>query len=213
MISRDFLFLMMNSSANFETFIQRGLFDNVKRKTTVNRDYIEFEDKNLIGAENSRLFWKDFDAIRYGYERIRGYSFYIGLRRKIYIRNKDHDEIKISIASVYNFRHKQRNREFSEILNAIFDFFLNDHVANLIKSIESGETLNLSKVQVSNSKVSFLIKKIEVDIDFLVLNMASYNRFFHIYSEADKEKTIRIDYLEDWNSMILYSVLKYFLKK
>ena len=67
------------ASSHFETFIQRGFLDNSKRKIAINKECIEFEGKNLINPENSRLYWKDFDGIRYGYERIRGYYFYIGL--------------------------------------------------------------------------------------------------------------------------------------
>lgn len=57
-----------NTSPYFEAFIQRGFPDNIKRKVFVNEEYIEFEDKDRVDAENTRLYWKDFAAMRCGYE-------------------------------------------------------------------------------------------------------------------------------------------------
>jgi hypothetical protein len=207
---------MISSSQNispfFETFIQRGVLDNIKRKVFVNEEYIEFEDKNRVGAENVRLYWKDFAAIRYGYEWIRGYYFYIGLRRMIFIRDSYNNEIKISLTSFYNLRNKRNQEKFSEILGAIFKFFLTNHIAGLIKLIKHGQIISLSGIQISKEDITFNHKKELIRIDFLVLNIAAYKRYFYIYSEIDKERGIRINFLEDWNSMLLYSVIKNILK-
>lgn len=201
-----------NTSTYFETFIQRSFLDNLKRKVFVNEEYIEFEDKNRVGVENARLYWKNFATIRYGYEWIRGYYFYIGLRRMIFIRDSDNNEIKISLTSFYNLRNKRNQEKFSEILGAIFKFFLTKHVAGLTKLIKDGQTISLSGIQISNEDITFNHKKELIRIDFLVLNIASYKRYFYIYSEIDKESGIRINFLEDWNSMLLYSVIKNILK-
>jgi len=42
--------------------------------------------------------------------------------------------------------------------------------------------------------------------------MASYKRYFYIYSEIDNEKGLRVDFLQDWNSMLLYSLIKNLFK-
>lgn len=207
---------MMASSqtalSHFETFIQRGFLDNRERKVVITKEYIEFEDKNRIDSENSRLYWKDFDAIRYGNERIRGYSFYIGLKRQIFIQDSNKNQIKISLTSLYSFRHKKNHEKFSEILNTIFNSFLNSHVFTLIELVKSGQKITLAGVEVSKDEVAYHFKKELLKIDFLVLNIASYKSYFYIYSEIDKERSFRVNFLEDWNSMLLYSVIKNFLK-
>ncbi len=214
---RIFLFLVMNpihnEPAHFETYIQRGFLDNAPRKIIINSEYIEFEDKNRVDAENSKLYWKDFDGIRYGYERISGYYFYIGLKRKIYIKDVNSNQIKISLTSLYKIRSKRNHQKFSEILQAIFDSFLSNRLKSLIEAVKSGETITLAGVKVSQQQVEFNYKEKLANIDLLVLNIATYKSYFYIYSEAENEIGIRINYLDDWNSALLYSIIKNLLKK
>ncbi len=204
---------IQNKPAHFETYIQRGFLDNLPRKIIINPEYIEFEDKNRVNAENSKLYWKDFDGIRYGYERIRGYSFYIGLKRSIYVKDTNNNQIKISLTSLYKIRSKRNQEKYSEILHAIFDFFLNSYLGKIIQDVKSGETVTFGGVKVSAQQVEFNFKKESVNIDFLVLNIASYRTYFYIHSEADNEVGIRINFLEEWNSILLYSLIKNLLGK
>jgi hypothetical protein len=165
-------------SSDFETCIQRGFLDNSRRKIIINKEYIEFEDKNLINSENSRIDWKDFDGIRYGYEQVRGFYFNIGWRRQIFIRDSAKKQIKIYLTSLYNFRNKWNQEKFSMILQAILNAFLTNHVAQLINLVKSGQIVSLAGTQVSKDEIVFNFKKELIKIDFLILNMASYRRYF-----------------------------------
>jgi hypothetical protein len=203
----------MNQIVNqVELAVQQGFVHALKRKVIVNKEFIEFEVNDLENPDTCRIYWKDFKQIRYGVEMIKGYAFYIGRKHRIYIRDAHQNEIKINLISFYGIKRKQNHEDFCQLTNSIYDLFLKDSIYQRMDHVCNNGTETFEKVSINNSGIDFPYNKTMVSISWEEVVLREYHGYFFIQNKSQPEQAIKVSYLEDWNAVIIYSMIQSFLK-
>jgi hypothetical protein len=192
-----------NTSPQAELHLQQGFVNKTKRKLVINKEFVEFETSDV---DRLRIYWKDFKDMRYGVELIRGYSFYIGRKYRIYIRDQQQDEIRINLVSFYGIHRKQNHEDFIRVINAFHKLFIDEYVYKLMEQITQQETIRFEKLTVDNTGIHFVHNKADVSWEEVVIR--EYKGFFFLQNKSTPEQALKISYLEDWNGGVIYSLVK-----
>ncbi|MFT3823132.1 MAG: hypothetical protein QM731_04395 [Chitinophagaceae bacterium] len=192
------------SPASFELLAHTGFF-GPKTKVTISPELISVHES---GGFLQTIYWKDFDKIKYGAQGINGYSFYIGTRRKIFIRDINNNEILLNLPSIYNIKSKLKQQQFSQILDALYRHFLLSYIDKLLAETGEGKMLTIGNVTIGPHSISYAVngKMYEVVINNIVLR--EYRGYFYIQDKTDPEKAVKVSFYEDWDAAILFAVVK-----
>ena len=197
----------------FEFIIKRGIWDSRPRKLIISDDCITFDDKSGEGDTLACFKKQDIKDCRYGVVWFHGLKFTIGREYQIYIRNREDQVIKINFSTFYGIKKQEYHKKSLAIINKLWDLYFSDVARKLISDFYEGKTINVCDVDISKSGVTIqsngLFKTIKNGITWDKLQTRSYVTYFAIYSSenpADINKSYK--YLDDWNTMVLYSVLR-----
>ena len=86
----------------------------------------EFDDKDLMSSQPTRLLKNDIAEWKYGIKWINGYQFTIGRIYCIDIRDSNNEVIKTRLKSIYGIRKKELSEKYSKIVNVLYDNFFYD---------------------------------------------------------------------------------------
>lgn len=197
--------------------VKRGLLDNRPRKLIINSDFIKFEDKDLR-SDTFTQFDKDvITDYRFGIKWIKGFEFTIGREYQIFIRNQNRETLKINFKSLYGINKNEHHKLYVEILEALWDFYFGNITNNFLDRFYNDEEFSIANVHFSKDKliikVDRLIKEDEIEISWNKLGTKDYHTYFAIYSIENPAKINKsFSYLDDWNTAILYSLVRTILK-
>lgn len=200
-----------------EFSIQRGILDNRKRKLILNKSYIQFESNDLK-SNLYTIFKKDEIAeFRYGMKWIT-FSATIGREYFIYIKNKQAKIIKISFATYFGRKKTEFHKIYSEIISSLNHFYFDEIAENLIKKHEENENIKIGEVLILNDsiviKTSGIMHVSEKSIALENVQTKDFITYFSIYSFENPSNINRgYSYLNDWNTSVLYTVLRTILSK
>jgi hypothetical protein len=202
---------------NSEFIIKRGLTDNAKRKLILNKNYIEFEDSDLYSKPNSYFKKEEILEYKCGIRWMR-YKFVFGREYLIYIRNTEDKILKINFKTYFGRKKKVYNVLFNEILDSLWDFHFKEIANDYVAKHNNGDEFYIGDVHFSPShitiKASGILNEISKSIPWENIRTRSYQTYFAIYSEADARNVNRgYSYLQDWNTIVLYSVLRTLLSQ
>jgi hypothetical protein len=198
----------MNQS--FELTVKSSILDR-DRKLSLNADFIEFEDKDLIGALPTRLEKSELSEFRHGINWISGIHLTIGRIYSVDIRDIHGKEINIRLKSLYGVRKKQLMEKYINIVRHLYDHYFNDISSDFLNKFSNGEEFSISGVVftaggvITNRKAGL--------VRWEDLETRSYRSYYTLSSKLDSTKYKAFVYLEDWNTGVLYTVSREILKE
>lgn len=205
---------MSEKQSEFE--IRRGLTDNYPRKLIVNQEFVQFENSDLYSIPFTRFKKEEIVEYKFGIHWMQ-YKFVFGREYLIYIRNTDNKIIKINFKTYFGNKKKEYHILFNEILDLLWDFHFKDIIDNFIEKHKKGEDFSIGEVLFTKDfvtiKVNGVLNETEKSIPWDKIKTRNYHTYFVIYSEDDARNINRgFSYLQDWNTSVLYSVLRTLLR-
>lgn len=196
--------------------IKRGITDNCSRQLIINDSFISFEDKDIVNNTFTTFTKDEIIAYRFG---IKWTTFYFtfGREYQIFIKNKDGKQIKINFKTYFGNKKYEYHSKYQEILDYLWDSYFSDSVNNYIDKHNKGESFQIENLVFTKDyiflKVDKLANKKEVKILWNDIRTKNYQTYFSIYSITNpKDINKAFSYLDDWNTGIIYSVLRTILR-
>lgn len=200
-----------------EYIIRRGITDNYPRKLILDQNQIKFDSKDSKN-DSFITFQKDQIAeYNFGVKWMR-YKFVFGREYVISIRNHDSQIIKINFKTYFGRKKDEYHRLCNEILDSLWELYFEEIATKYIQKHELGEDIKIGEVIVTKDGLSILstasLKPKNEFIPWEKVRTRSYTTYFAIYSKDDAVNVNRgYSYLNDWNTNVLYGVIKTLLKK
>lgn len=210
----------MQEKTNIEEkklIIKRGILDNSPRQLIINPEFIKFETENLR-SDLITIFEKhEIKDYQFGIRWIRGIEFTIGREYQILIRNHENKIIKISFKSYYGYKKTELHKLYAHILKEIWSNFFSEIADNFLEKFNRNETFTIGDVIFTKDDLTINISGIfTTDKSRIVWNKVrtkDYSTYFAIYSiENPKDINRGYSYLNDWNTEILYCVVRTILR-
>lgn len=197
--------------------IRRGLFDRRERNLFIGPSCVQFESNDLRKDAIVTIDRNEIKAFRYGIKWIKGAEFTIGREFQIYILNNENKTLKINFSSYYGIKKAELNKLYSDIIQALWTFYFDDITMEFLDLFHSGNTIEIGSVQISqegiliNTGGIISVKKTHVVWDNVGTH--DYATYFAIYAKNDPSKINSAHYyLKDWNTAVLYSVIRTILR-
>lgn len=197
--------------------VKRGPIDNKPRKLIVHPEFIQFESGNGTSNQYIKFDKTSIKAYRFGVKWIRGSHFTIGREYQIFISNKEDKILKINFKSFYGIKKKACHHLYVDILEKLWDYYFRDIANNFLHEFWDNQEFTICNVTFNKENLSFktkgILKEETKEIEWDKVQTRDYQTYFAIYSTDDpvnKNKTF--NYLNDWNTNILYSVVRTILK-
>lgn len=202
----------------FITKIKRSFYDNSERELCINPEFLKFEDKDH--KENLYTFLKSEDIIayRYGIKWIKGLKFIIGREYQIFIKSRENKILKINFKSFYGKNKEANHQNFNEILTALWQNYFGSIASSLIQKHRNNEPFSIEKINFDKEGITIqnnsLLNTKNILIPWSEVRTKDYYNYFAIYSIKDSSSINQCYYYkDDWNTTIIYSVLKTILEE
>lgn len=189
--------------------IRPSFFDR-ERNLIINSDFIEFDDTELKNAKPTMILKSEISGFKFGIKRIRGYIFYIGTIFCIDVRGTNEQLIKLRLKSLYGINGKEFAEKYSSVLNALYDNYFDGIILNHLNRFENGEHFEIAGVLFNSNGVIF--RKKNQLIEWEDLGSKTYSNYYALYSKLQPGNYQAFEYVNDWNTGILYSVIEQILK-
>jgi hypothetical protein len=193
-----------------EFLIQSSILDR-QRKLTLHSDYIEFEDKDLVGALPTRLQKNEISGFRCGIKWIQGYQFNIGRIYCIDIQDRNKKTIKLRLKTIYGIRKKILSDKYVQIINALYDHYFDDITRNYLEQFSEGKSFEVLGVMFRPEGV--MLNKESGLICWEDLGSRSYISYYSLFSKQTPTIYATFEYINHWNVGILYSVSRKIMKQ
>lgn len=196
----------MNPPIQF--FIKSSIFDRV-RQLTIENDFIEFENKDLISAPPTKLLKPNITGLRHGIKWINGYQFVIGRIYCIDLLTADKEVLKIRLKSIYGIRKHQLAEKYGKIVNALYDNFFDDISRDYLTQFSEKSDFQIAGISFSQRGI-LLDSKSDL-ITWENVGTKLYSTYYTIFSKSSPTCYKAVEYLNDWNTGVLYSVSRHIL--
>lgn len=199
-------------SPEFKTKYKRSLLDTKPRELHLHADFIQFKNKGLFTGSSTVFRSDQIKDFRYGLRWYR-YYFVFGREYQIYIRNYNNDVIKINFSTYFGRKKKEYNTLYSKLIDSLWNFYFRPCVNDYLKEFEAGESFQIGEVNINPEGIIIRVSKLTKLEKQLILwknvRTKDYHTYFSIYS-TENPRAIHRGYLykEDWNTAVLYSVVK-----
>ena len=194
----------------FEVSVKSSIMDR-ERQLLIDPFFLAFDDRDLVDAEPSRFEKEDIIEIRYGVRAIRGYMFNIGRIFCVDIRNESGAIITIRIKSIYGVRIRKLGMKYSAIIHALFENYFEDLVWHYINMFRNNFPFEL--LGIGFREQGLVLKTSDFIIPWEDLGTRDYLTYYALYSKSNPQRHRTFNYLEDWNTGILYSVSRNILQE
>lgn len=191
--------------------IKRGITDYNERQLIINNEVIKFENKNITNNTFTTFTKNEISGYRFGVKWI-SLEITLGREYVIEILKKDGTILKINFKTYFRYKLQKRYELYLQILNALWEFHFIDIVNDYIDQYNNGSKFQIGNVIFCEKGVTIktsILKKEGVLIEWNNVRTHDYKSYFSIYSKENPSKINRgYSYLDDWNTNILYSVLR-----
>ncbi len=173
---------------------------------------LHFKTNEVIivkGGKLTSITIENFNAVKYGVKGIRGYYFNIGRK---YIFNIKNNALTSSfeIISMYRFRVHKKTQLFSDIIKSMYTYLLEPVASDYMEKYHNGEELLLNELRITQDGV-FLRK--EQYVTWENLGVKSYIEYHTLFPIDNPHSYQAFDHAQDWNSPLIYGVIRQFLKE
>ena len=204
----------MNTDKNF--LIKRSFLDGINRELIISDTFLKFQNKDL--KKNSFTIFEKEEIAEYKYG-IRWISFRITYGRdyQIFVRNKKGEILKINFKSYFGKNKKEYHQKYIDILNVLWNNFFDEIAQDFLKKFKNNESFKIGNVEFDEVGITIAISGIaktkKTKISWENVRTKNYYTYFAIYSSQNPSEINRgYNYHDDWNTGVLYSVLRTILK-
>ena len=189
----------------------------VKYKTNFfsEENKIVFSDRSISLLSNNHVISKiekeEIHNVRYGTAWIKGIDFTIGRIYCIDINNNQNTFIRIRLRSIYGINKNKLWKKYQEILDLLYDYYLNEKILQHINNIEDGIDLEMSGITFKKEGVLLNSKGESRFINWDDLNSVAYTYYYTLSSKKEPDLYKAFTYLTDWNAVILLSISRQLL--
>jgi hypothetical protein len=191
-----------------QEIIFKPTFFSDEQKLILNPEFIKFykspEDVNPI-----RFSKLEIDGFRFGVKWLRGYQLVFGRIYCIDIKSATDTIIKIRLTSVYKIRVKELHKKYRLIVNAILQYYASKLVSQYLKLFNYKQPFSILNVYFSQLGI---VLNDEYNIEWNNIDVRTYTRYVAISTKNKSEIYKAFDYMEEWNTLVLYNVLRLILK-
>lgn len=200
-----------------EFIFKRSFTDGKQRRLIFNEENFKFEDKDFGNYLFTIFDKEEIIDYRFGVRWIR-FEFTYGREYQIFVRNKEHKVIKISFKSYFGRKKNILHKLYSDILTELWNYYFEDIINNFIDKHNNNEEFSIGDVLFAKDNIELNISGIfnqkKVVIPWDKIRTRAYYSYFSIYSIDNPSDINRgYSYKEDWNTNILYSVIRKLLKQ
>jgi len=183
--------------------LKSSIFDR-PRRLTLDPDYLEFDDKDLVSSPPARFLKEEIEGLRFGINWARGYSFNFGRIYCIDIRNEANQVIRLRLRSYYGIRKRKLGEEYVKIANLLYRYYFYDLTQHYLRLFENNIPFDILRVNFSAEGIIFDKKVGPIPWDFL--GARSYKTYYSLFSKTNPTQYKAFDYIHDWNVCVLEGV-------
>ncbi|TGD57179.1 hypothetical protein [Flavobacterium humi] len=201
----------------FKIEIKGSFLNTYQGKLSINSEHILFKKKNLFKNNSIQFDKSEIKEYKLGIKWIRGYKFTIGRDYQIFIRNQKGKTLKISLKSFYGINPNSSHAKYIAITNALWEYHFGEIASVLFKKFKDNEEFTINNVRFTSENITIetnsFLKRKKVVIDWKAVQTKDYNTYFAIFSQKNPADINQcFSYKDDWNTFILYSVVRTILK-
>ena len=204
----------MNTDKKF--LIKRSFLDGINRELIISDTFLKFQNKDL--KKNPFTIFEKEEIAEYKYG-IRWISFRITYGRdyQIFFRNKKGEILKINFKSYFGKNKKEYHQKYIDILNVLWNNFFDEIAQDFLKKFKNNESFKIGNIEFDEVGITIAISGIaktkKTKISWENVRTKNYYTYFAIYSSQNPSEINRgYNYHDDWNTGVLYSVLRTILK-
>ena len=191
-----------------QLFIKASIFDR-ERQLIITNDFIEFDNNDLLSAPPTKLLKSNITGLRHGIKWINGYQFIIGRIYCIDLLTADKEVLEIRLKSIYGIRKQQLTEKYGKIVNALYDNFFDDISRSYLTQFSEKNDFQIAGISFLQRGI-FLNSKSDL-ITWEDVGTKSYSSYYCIFSKSNPTCYKAVEYLNDWNTGVLYSVSRHIL--
>jgi hypothetical protein len=200
-----------------EFIFKRSFTDGKQRRLVFNEENFKFEDKDFGNYLFTIFDKEEITDYRFGIRWIR-FEFTYGREYQIFVRNKENKVIKISFKSYFGRKKNILHKLYSDILTELWNYYFEDIINSFIDKHNNSQEFSIGDVLFTKDNIELNISGIfnqkKVVIPWDKIRTRAYNSYFSIYSIDNPSDINRgYSYKEDWNTNVLYSVIRTLLKQ
>jgi len=201
-------------ATEFDRVINCGLFRG-KRRLIINEQFLFFE-RNAIAVNPEQAFGKqDITGYNYELQWIR-FELPFGRRYVIRVKNADNKVLSIKITRYFKIGTDTAHKEFNEILSAIRSCFFDYVIDRYLEQHNTHQDFNVETINFTKDGITLPTEFKLAQPVFLPwedIRTKNYYSYFTIYSASDPgNKYFTFSYANDWNTDMVYSVLRTILR-
>jgi hypothetical protein len=197
-------------SQSLQLTIKSSIFHR-PRELIIDPDFFQFDDSDLVGQASTKIVKEEIEGLRYGIKWIQGIQFTIGRIYCIDLRSASRKTIKLRLKSFYGIRKLELAQKYAKIVNTLMDFYFDDISRLYLKRFDDSLVFNILGVIFSADGVRLSEESQLIPWDDL--GTRSYARYYALFSKVNPNHYKVFEYLNDWNTGILYSVSREILKR
>ena len=179
-----------------------------ERRIILHPEFMEFY-KSPEDTEPVKFSKLEIDAFRFGIKWLRGYKLIFGRIYCVDIKSATGNIIKIRMTSVYKIRAKKLHEKYSSLINIILQYYASEMVAHYLKMFNYKQPFSILNVHFNQSGIVINDKQ---NIDWNNMDVRTHTRYIAVSTRNKSDIYKAFDYIEEWNTLILYNVLRQILK-
>lgn len=167
----------------------------------------EFLQFGMLNSDSEVLFMfsrQDIAAFRYGVKWIKGFEFTIGRVYCVDVKSTSGEIISVRLKSLYSINKDAIWQKYSQILEALSKYYFDDICRNAISKIEDGEEWRHETIIITKSGVH--LPKRKMKLPWSDVGSKLYATYYAIYSKSKPDIYESFEFLEDWNTSVIYSI-------
>lgn len=183
--------------------IKSDFFDR-KRELTFHPDFLEFDDNDKIDGISTKFEKESITKFKFGIKWLNGYAFTFGRIYCIDIENKHGKQIKLRLKSIYGINLRSLTEKYANIVDSLQDYYFDEISRKYLNDFSNNIIFKINNIEYDAYGVNFE----KYSIAWEDLQTKNYRNYFSITSKSDNSKYILIDYMNDWNGTVIYSVTR-----
>lgn len=198
----------MEPAKTHEYHLPAGMFGG-KRVLRLSPDMLAYGRGNAGQELYAKVRKDEIADIRHSVQWIIWYRFYVGCKFKIDVKTTDGNIIRVRF-SVYFGKISRYQDVYEEIINQIWNYYLNDLEAAHLQRFYAGKTLSFNGVHLQLAGV--MLGSETAVINWEDVKLKTYENYFVIYKASDPEQHKIIEF-EAWECEILLGILETLVQK
>ena len=183
--------------------IKSDIFDR-KRDLTFHPNFLEFDDNDRIDGNSTKFEKESIAKFKFGIKWLNGYAFTFGRVYCIDIEDQNGKQIKLRLKSFYGINLKSLSKKFVAIVDGLQDYYFDDISRKYLQDFSNNIKFKINNIEYDHQGINFKNNSIPWED----LQTKNYRNYFSLSSKSDRKKYILVDYMNDWNGTVIYSVTR-----